>query len=156
VSSLFNFTLLKPLVLLIVFGSTACMALCVHMFATYLNNSLFDRTQQIYYDFYKDSPYPLLLCILSIGVVPAIFEEIAFRGILFSELLFVTNKNAVILITSILFTLLHFSVISIIWLFPFALAMGYLRAKYNTILYGVLAHFTYNTSIVVIEMLLTK
>jgi membrane protease YdiL (CAAX protease family) len=156
VKGLFNLARLNPLIIVAVFVSAICMAFAVHSFATYLNRSLFDRTQGLYYEYYKESPYPLLFCIVSIGVVPAIFEEIAFRGILFTELLNVTNKNAVILITSILFTLLHFSVISAIWLFPFALALGYLRARYNTILYGVLAHFTYNTSIVLIQLHLLK
>jgi membrane protease YdiL (CAAX protease family) len=156
VSDLFNITRLKPLVLIIVLISAIGMAFIVHSFANYLNKNLFDRTQQIYYDYYKDSDYPMLLSIISIGVLPAIFEEIAFRGILFTELLNVTNKNAVILITSMLFTLLHFSLISVIWLFPLALTFGYLRAKYNTILYGVAAHFSYNTSIVLIQLLMLK
>ncbi len=156
VKELFNVRKLNPLILLIIVVSAIGMAFAVQTFANYLNNTLFDRTQEAYYDYYKESPYPLLLSVISIGLVPAIFEEIAFRGILFTELLHVTNKNAVILITSILFTILHFSILSVIWLFPFALAMGYLRAKYNTILYGIACHFTYNTSIVLIEWWLSK
>jgi membrane protease YdiL (CAAX protease family) len=156
VKGLFNFKNLKPKILIIVFLSAVAMGFLVNVFADYLNKSLFDASQEIYFESYMDSPFPLLMCIISIGVVPAIFEEIAFRGILFTELQKITNTNAVILITSMLFTLLHFSVLSMIWLFPGALAMGYLRAKYNTINYGMLAHFTYNTTIVLLQIIFFK
>lgn len=148
-----QFTLrsLKPLALLLVPIVAIGFAFVVHGVASFMNRSLFDREESTYLTHYLETSNPLFYAILSIGVMPAIFEEIAFRGILFRELEMITTKPAVILITSILFTLLHFSLLSVIWLFPGALALGYLRAKYNTIAYGVLAHFTYNTSIVLIQ-----
>jgi membrane protease YdiL (CAAX protease family) len=143
---------LRPLTMIAVIACAVLFAFIVSGVADFLNKNLFDRTESAYYTHYLDSPSPLFFAILSIGVVPAIFEEIAFRGILFNEFQMVTSTPAVILITSILFTLLHFSLISAIWLFPGAIALGFLRSKYNTLNYGILAHFTYNTSIVLLQM----
>lgn len=147
----FSFNTIKPLAVLLTLICATAFACIVHVFANLMNKSLFDNVEVSYLDHYKETSNPLLWAILSIGVMPAIFEEIAFRGILFRELELITTTPAVILITSILFTLLHFSFLSVIWLFPGALALGYLRARYKTINYGILAHFTYNTSIVLIE-----
>jgi membrane protease YdiL (CAAX protease family) len=77
-----------------------------------------------------------------------------FRGVLFNETLKIAGLKSTILITSILFTILHLSLISIFWIFPIGLVFGYLRAKYNTILYGVIGHFVYNASVVIVEIIL--
>jgi len=165
VFAIINYSNVRPLVtarslqLPVIFFTviSACaIAFFVSVFADMLNRGLFDKTETAYYQYYSESPSPLFFTILSVGVVPAVFEEIAFRGILFTELQMVTNTRAVIFITSFLFTMLHFSLISVLWLFPGALALGYLRAKYNTISYGILAHFIYNTSIVLIQYFAIK
>lgn len=130
------------------------VAIIVHYFAVFFNYSVLNKSHTIYFEHFKDSPYPLLFCIISIAVFPAIFEEIAFRGILFDELLNITKLKPTIIITSILFTSIHFSVISSLWLFPGALIFGLMRAKYRSITYGIIGHFMYNSSIVLIEILL--
>ncbi|MFI5141779.1 MAG: CPBP family intramembrane glutamic endopeptidase [Bacteroidia bacterium] len=141
--------------LVYVFSIAPLLALAVHYLASFINQNVFSAHNSIYYNAYLDSPSPLFFSILSIGVFPALFEEIAFRGILFNETLKVTSLKSTILITSILFTLLHFSLISSIWLFPGGLIFGYLRAKHKTLLYGVLGHFTYNSSVVLLQILLS-
>jgi membrane protease YdiL (CAAX protease family) len=115
-------------------------------------NSLSDKNLTVrYLDSYLDAPYPLLYAIISIGVFPAIFEELAFRGILYNELVKLTSVNATIIVTAILFTVLHFSFISFLWILPLGLLFGYIRSRYNSIVYGMLGHFVYNSGIVLIE-----
>lgn len=131
--------------------SLCVLAFLVTHFADFLNKSVFDNNNSGYYEHYKDSPFPLLFCIISIAVFPALFEEIAFRGILFNELKNIMSVNATIIITTVLFTILHFSFISFLWIFPIGLLFGYLRSKYDNLIYGIIGHFIYNSSIVLIE-----
>jgi membrane protease YdiL (CAAX protease family) len=144
-----RFSNIKLLIILCV--SFPVFAFIITHFANFLNQSSFNPTNSSYYEHYADSPFPLLFCIISIGVFPAIFEEIAFRGILFNELKNIMSVNATIILTTILFTILHFSFISFLWIFPTGLLFGYLRSKHNTLLYGIIGHFIYNASIVLIE-----
>ncbi|MGP8217148.1 MAG: CPBP family intramembrane glutamic endopeptidase [Bacteroidia bacterium] len=152
VAPLFRLGSLRLLTLFGVLISACIMAFAVCKLGDFMNKSLFNREEYSYYEYFGESSHPLLMAILFIGVVPALFEELAFRGILFNELLKILPYRPVIIITSLLFTLLHFSLLSVIWLFPGAIAVGYLRAKYNTLNYGILAHFTYNTSIVFLQV----
>lgn len=131
--------------------SLCILAFLVTHFANFLNKSVFDNNNSSYFEHYKDSPFPLLFCIISIAVFPALFEEIAFRGILFNELKKIMSVNSTIIITTVLFTILHFSFISFLWIFPIGLLFGYLRSKYDNLIYGIIGHFVYNSSIVLIE-----
>lgn len=139
--------------LVIIFLGLPLLALLVFWFGGIWNQEILNSSQASYSALFADSPLPLFFSILSVGVFPALFEEIAFRGILFDDLLKLTGKKATILITAILFTILHFSLISVLWIFPAGLFFGYLRARYNTLLYGMLGHFLYNSSIVLIEVI---
>jgi len=138
-------------VLIIISLSLCAFAFLVTHFADFLNQSVFNTNNSSYYEHYKESAFPLLLCIISIGVFPAIFEEIAFRGILFNDLKNIMHVNATIIITTFLFTILHFSFISFLWIFPIGFLFGYLRSKYDNLIYGIIGHFVYNSSIVLIE-----
>lgn len=97
------------------------------------------------------SEAPLLLALVSTALFPAIFEELAFRGIILRELAYVTSLKNAIFLSAVLFTILHFSSISAIWIFPIGLLFGYLRAKYRTLWYGIVGHFIYNSCVVLME-----
>lgn len=151
---LFNFKILKPKIIFIILVLTPIFAFLVNVFANFLNQQVLNQNDVIYYNQFANSPAPWLFSILSISVFPAIFEEVAFRGILFDQSSRVAGLKPTIFITAILFTILHLSLISALWLFPMGLIFGYLRARYRTILYGVIAHFVYNTCIVIFQFLL--
>lgn len=129
------------------------IAVLVSLTADLLNQSIFDRSQAAYYEVFIDSPAPLILSIISIGLFPAVFEELAFRGILFNELIKITSIKSAIIISAILFTIVHLSLISALWIFPIGLLFGYFRAKHKTLWYGIAGHFVYNSSIVLFEMI---
>jgi len=152
---LFNFKNLKPKIILSILLITPVFALLVNIFADFLNQQVLNQTDFIYYNQFINSPAPWLFSIISISVFPAIFEEIAFRGILFDQSYRVAGLKPTIFITAILFTILHLSLIAVLWLFPLGLLFGYLRARHRTILYGVIAHFTYNTSILIFQFLMS-
>lgn len=100
---------------------------------------------------YYDAPNPLLYAIVFTAIFPGIFEELAFRGVIFSRGRGVFSLKQTILVSSILFTFLHLSFLSFIWIFPFALALGWLRAKYRTTFYGMCVHFLHNFTAVMLE-----
>lgn len=100
---------------------------------------------------YSYLEYPLLWAIISIAIMPPIFEELAFRGYLFGVLKKITSDQITIIATSFLFALVHFSFISLLWIFPFGLFLGYLRKKYNTLWLCMIAHFIHNFIVVMLD-----
>jgi membrane protease YdiL (CAAX protease family) len=107
----------------------------------------------VFYDLYtfEDTSSPLLFAFLFICVQPAIFEEVAFRGFMFSNLQKVATPTSAIYITAFLFGIMHLAIISLLWLIPIGLVFAFLRVKFNTLWYGIIGHFVYNSTITLIE-----
>ena len=123
----------------------------VNFFVDFLNSLFSLEETENYYTQYVFLEYPLFWSILFIAILPPIFEELAFRGFLFNQLKKVISNKQTIVATAFIFALIHFSVISFIWIFPFGLVLGYLRSKYNTLWLGMLVHFIHNLIIVFID-----
>ena len=131
--------------------ATAVLGAVVVNFAVkWLNKTIFDADAYYYYAF-SHLQYSKLITILVVALQPAIFEELAFRGVLQQGLIKVTDKKQAIFISALLFTILHMSFISFFWLLPFALWLGYVRMKEETIWWGVLIHFCFNTTACFLE-----
>ena len=109
----------------------------------WLNYTIFSKEFD-YYGMYSKYRYGEILLIFFVAIMPALFEELAFRGYLLQKLLDISDKKQAIFISAFLFAILHMSFISLFWLMPFALLLGYTRIKENTIWYGVFFHFTFN------------
>ena len=148
---LFCFQYVRPsrLVSVILFGGI--FAFAISFLSDLINSTFFESEQVRYIDTYSDAPYPLLFALISIGLFPALFEEIGFRGVVMHHMTKLSTPKFSILISAILFTLLHINFISFLWIFPLGLLFGYLRARYRTLWYGILLHFVYNSTIVLIE-----
>lgn len=118
----------------------------------YINQVLSGIEGDYYYYWYADFPYPKLAVFVFLAVGPALFEELAFRSFLFNQLRRFFTPKVTIIISAFFFALVHFSLVSILWIFPFGLFLGYLRWKYNTIWYGVALHFTHNFVVGLLEL----
>lgn len=93
-----------------------------------------------------DSPVGLLVNLVIMGFVPAIGEELLFRGIL--QQLFTDafkNIHAGILITSILFSAMHLQFFGFIPRLLLGMMFGYLLVWSNSLWLPVLAHFINNS-----------
>jgi membrane protease YdiL (CAAX protease family) len=90
--------------------------------------------------------------IYSIALLPAVFEEIAFRGVMYNYCNNFLDEQLAVVITAFLFAIMHLSLISLIWLIPFGIFIGMLRHKYNTIWYGIIFHFTFNLTACIIDL----
>lgn len=97
-----------------------------------------------YYRSFSGYFSPWLVMVYSVALMPAVFEELAFRGVLYQYFSAVTDERRVVLITAVIFSAMHLNALSLIWLFPLGLLLGYLRKKHHTVWYGVLFHFTFN------------
>ncbi len=85
----------------------------------------------------------MVLYIISITVMPGIFEEFAYRGFTVSRIR-KAAPYAAIFLSSITFSLMHGTVTQIPGAFIFGLVLGYFVVKYDCIWIGVVAHFVNN------------
>lgn len=111
---------------------------------------LFEETEGYMPTFYH-LENPLFYSILFTAVFPAVFEELAFRGFVFNNLKAIGGKHAAIWGSSFLFGLVHLSLLSIVWIIPFGLLLAFYRQRYSTLIYGMVGHFTHNTTVILIE-----
>lgn len=135
---------------LIAFGIPFLSAPIVYIVMEAVNLFFFDASDNIY-AYYVSYDSSLFWSILFIAVVPAIFEELGFRGFLFNQMLKVTSPKITILVTGFLFALMHMSILSFIWLIPFGMFLGYMRYKYRVIWLGMITHFLHNLIVLFID-----
>ncbi len=93
-----------------------------------------------------DQSFLLLLNILMIAILPALGEEMLFRGVLqrvFNE--WFGNKHAAVLITALLFSAIHLQFFTFLPRFFLGLALGYLFLWGNNLWYPIAGHFANNS-----------
>lgn len=143
-----HFSFLKLIGLI---GATIIASLIVNITIGYLNNFLFHKDYTFYFT-YAAHEYGNYIMIASVALFPALFEELAYRGFLMQKLLNIVGPREAIYITSFLFFLMHFSMISFFWMLPFAFLLAYVRIKTNTLWYGVVMHFFFNLTACLMEI----
>lgn len=147
-----NFRNLKPALIfrnISFIRLTGCISLAaiasviINIIVSRLNISFF-RTDAGYYGRYSIYSMPALVMIYSIALNPAIFEELAFRGVIYNYLKSFLDERLVVIVTGFMFAIVHLSLISLFWLIPFGILTGAMRKRFGTIWYGVIFHFTFN------------
>ena len=85
-------------------------------------------------DDYIISDIPLFILILTTGIMGPILEELLFRGIVYNRLkIYLSHKKSVI-ITSILFSIMHLpNIINVIYTFFLSFILIYLYDKYKSL-----------------------
>jgi membrane protease YdiL (CAAX protease family) len=91
---------------------------------------------------------PLAWTFLLFAAAPALFEELGFRGVIFSLLRRSLDPRESILISAIAFGLLHLSVPMLITHVPLGLYLGWLRHRSGSLYPSMLAHFLHNALVV--------
>jgi membrane protease YdiL (CAAX protease family) len=132
-------------------GIAITASILVHYSVGWLNTTIFPKEEHFYF-FYRSGIYTWLLVVFVDAVTPALFEELGYRGYLMQTLLKVADREQAIYISSFLFAIIHMSFISLFWLIPFALFLGYTRIKENTIWYGIFIHFCFNFTACLFEL----
>ncbi|MGL5821889.1 MAG: lysostaphin resistance A-like protein [Sarcina sp.] len=88
---------------------------------------------------------PLWLMILMIGVTPSISEEITMRGIILSGYDF-KSKHVAAIMSGLVFGIIHNNPHQFLYAFVMGVIFGYMVRAANSIFVAMIAHFTINTS----------
>ncbi|MCU0724173.1 MAG: CPBP family intramembrane metalloprotease [Planctomycetes bacterium] len=101
-------------------------------------------------DLLRDPASSLPILVLAVGVMPGFFEELGFRGWMQSTWREIVSPRRAIVLTACVFTVVHFSILSIAWLLPMGLWLGWLRERSGSLWPGVLAHAGHNIGMVLL------
>ncbi len=87
----------------------------------------------------------LLFNLFFLAVIPAICEELLFRGALIGSLnLIIKNKHVVIVLSAIIFSAIHMQFFSFMSRFALGLVLGYAYVYSGSIIPAMIAHFVNN------------
>ncbi|MEX2113345.1 MAG: ABC transporter permease subunit/CPBP intramembrane protease [Pirellulales bacterium] len=92
-----------------------------------------------------EAPGSLAMMVLVIAIVPAVCEELAFRGFVLSGLRHVGHKWTAIVISSIFFAATHAIFQQSLVAFALGLVLGFLAIQSGSILPAILFHITHNS-----------
>jgi membrane protease YdiL (CAAX protease family) len=93
----------------------------------------------------------LLWAFVLFAAAPAIFEEMGFRGVIFSLLRRSLDARETIALSAAAFGLLHLSVPMLITHVPLGLYLGWLRYRSGSLYPSMFAHFLHNALVVIGE-----
>lgn len=82
--------------------------------------------------------------ILVVCVQPAIIEELAFRGVILSGLSKLMHTREAVVVSAMMFSIIHLSIISFPHLLLIGLVLGYLRVRTGSLYPCILMHFAHN------------
>lgn len=133
-------------------GMAVASFICASLAAASLVD-LLDIPEILYLDRFFEEGYGWSMVLVSICVQPAVIEELAFRGIIYNGLGRILNPREVILVSAVLFMVIHLSVASFPHLLLLGLALGYVRWRSGSVYPCMLLHCTHNLLCVVTERL---
>jgi uncharacterized protein len=143
-----NFSFLRLLGVMII---SVVFSLIINIFVTEINITIFNTNINLY-EPYRIYQFPVLVMFYSVALMPAVFEELAFRGVLYNYLDTILDERLVVMVTSFAFAAIHLNFLALVWLIPFAIFLGTLRRKYHTIWYGVVFHFVFNITACIYDL----
>lgn len=132
-------------ILMVVSGIPIAMVL--NALAGVLSQAGSDSTEDI-------TKYPIYLSITCFAVVPAIVEEYVFRGVILGEFLKVKGKFGIasaVVLSSLFFALLHFSLGSVLYGFFFGCLFALVRIATGNMIYPICMHMTFNSINVILS-----
>ncbi len=117
-----------------------------------------DRSQRLIESFMADTSVTgLILNIIIIAIVPAVCEELFFRGVVQQTLRkWFKNTHVAILVTAIVFSLAHGEVYAFVPRVVMGLVLGYLFHYGRSMVVNVCVHFLNNATIVVMYFLFNR
>lgn len=139
-------------------SSMICIGMGVAMFANYAsdilsqNFSLFGLENTINFDNSSNSLLANLLYVVSTALVPALAEELAFRGILMGSLRKYGDAFAIIA-SAVMFGAMHGNIVQIPFAFILGLIFAYIDCKTNSIIPSIIIHFINNFYAVIMDIL---
>jgi uncharacterized protein len=96
--------------------------------------------------------WPLWSAFVLMAACPAVFEEIAFRGVIYERLRRVGGPREALIVQALMFSILHLLPAIFISHFVIGLGLGWLRARTGSLIPGMLAHGLYNATLLLLEL----
>ena len=103
-------------------------------------------------DAYRQQQWPLWSVFLTISLMPAVFEELAFRGVIQSSLGQVLGVREALFIQAALFSVLHLMPLMFPSHFAMGLCFGYMRLRSGSLYPGMCLHAAWNAWVVYQEL----
>ena len=91
-----------------------------------------------------DGGFDIALNIIFICFIPAIFEEILFRGVVLTRYESIYGSKSAIFMCGLVFALMHADIQSVVQQFIIGAFLSYIVIRYNSIYLGMIAHFVHN------------
>lgn len=102
-------------------------------------------------DLYALAGYPLWAALLAHAVQPAVVEELAFRGVMFEAFERVMEPRTVVIVTALMFMVLHLALLGLVFLVVMGLLLGWLRLRSGSIYPAMWLHLCHNTVMIVLD-----
>lgn len=135
--------------------ATICVNILISYLTTYIGTPLFTflskNTQTQYISLPKTS-FEFVVDIIFICLMPAIFEEMLFRGVVLTNYEKIYGSKKAIVMCGFVFALMHNSISSFIPQFLVGIFLSYIVFKFNSLYMGMIAHFTNNFVTLIIQM----
>lgn len=98
--------------------------------------------------FERELGWPVIVALLTVAALPAVFEELAFRGVVLQRLRAVFAAPMAIAVQAMLFSLMHVDAVYLLPHFVFGCLAGFLRTAARALWPCILMHFLWNAVIV--------
>lgn len=100
---------------------------------------------------YALAGYPLWAVLLAHAVQPAIVEELAFRGVIFGAMERVMEPRTVVVVTALMFMVLHLAMLGLLFLVVMGLLLGWLRLRSGSLYPAMFLHLCHNAIVVAMD-----
>ena len=136
----------KDIILPIALGITISLVFNITMFNL---NSLIRFTNN-----YELSNIPIIIEIICSGIIGPILEELLFRGIVYNKLKEFNKPMTSIILTSIIFGIIHTNLLNAIYAFGVSFILIYLYEKYKSLKAPIIMHMSLNITIILMLKLI--
>lgn len=123
-------------------GLTA-MAAYVNYFVVNALWDYSDFSQEYLWNVELDHPYQVVIYFISVAIIPPVVEELLFRGAICKSLT-VYGKTTAVVISAILFALMHSNAEQLIYTLVAGVFLGIIYVETKSIIFPILLHFVNN------------
>jgi membrane protease YdiL (CAAX protease family) len=96
----------------------------------------------------RDAGYSWATVVLLVCAQPAVFEELAFRGVILTGLRHVLSDAEAVVVSALMFMIIHLAFLSFPHLVLIGLFLGYIRVRSGSLYPCMAAHFLHNFAVV--------
>jgi uncharacterized protein len=101
---------------------------------------------------FEASGWPLWSTFVLLAVCPAVFEEIAFRGVIYHSLVVVGGRREALILQASMFSIIHLLPAIFVSHFVIGLVLGWQRERTGSLLPCMITHALYNGALVSMEI----